>query len=313
MTGRRIEALDFLKCVCIGLMVVFHLAYVGDKYPAVKTFVYTFHMPAFLLVSGYLMKPCKAPRPFFRGLLWLFIPYAVMETGYVLMSAVLPVREPVVSLTTGLWLQKLFVNPLGPYWYLHTLMLCQLLAYGVYRLPGRWSEALRLGCLALLFGGVSLLFQKFSWADSLYFGAGLFLARIGVGFTTFFRPSLWACLPLAVLACFPVCHDRATPGGVAIVWLVVSALLDVYGRLPREGRVRAVCHFIGRNTLVILLFSPVFTMLAKFAVPWFAFDPTGLLYAVAATAFTLVGSLGGAWALDRLHLSRWFLGRQALS
>lgn len=35
-------------------MVVFHLAYIGDEYPYVKQVVYTFHMPAFLIISGYL-------------------------------------------------------------------------------------------------------------------------------------------------------------------------------------------------------------------------------------------------------------------
>ena len=51
---KRIDELDFLKCVFIVLMIVFHLAYFGDMHPVAKKFVYTFHMPAFLFLAGYL-------------------------------------------------------------------------------------------------------------------------------------------------------------------------------------------------------------------------------------------------------------------
>ena len=51
----RILELDFLKCVFILLMIVFHLVYIGNRYPVAKAFVYTFHMPGFLIISGYLL------------------------------------------------------------------------------------------------------------------------------------------------------------------------------------------------------------------------------------------------------------------
>lgn len=56
---KRIEELDYLKCVFIILMIIFHLVYIGDKYPYVKSVVYTFHMPGFLIISGYLLNTKK--------------------------------------------------------------------------------------------------------------------------------------------------------------------------------------------------------------------------------------------------------------
>ena len=50
----RIQKLDYLKSIFILLMVAFHLVYIGDKYPYAKQIVYTFHMSAFLILSGYL-------------------------------------------------------------------------------------------------------------------------------------------------------------------------------------------------------------------------------------------------------------------
>lgn len=50
----RVKEIDYLKCIFITLMIIFHLVYIGDKYPYAKQIVYTFHMSAFLIISGYL-------------------------------------------------------------------------------------------------------------------------------------------------------------------------------------------------------------------------------------------------------------------
>ena len=57
MNNKRIEEIDFIKCVLILLMVTFHLVYIGNTYPLAKSFVYTFHMPCFLVLSGN--RECK--------------------------------------------------------------------------------------------------------------------------------------------------------------------------------------------------------------------------------------------------------------
>ena len=108
---QRVEEIDFLRCVLILLMITFHIVYIGDTYGAAKQFVYTFHMPAFLLVSGYLCNTAKSAKEFLRAMLWIFIPYLVMETGYVVMASLLPIREHIDNLTAGVLLEKLFLHP----------------------------------------------------------------------------------------------------------------------------------------------------------------------------------------------------------
>ena len=130
----RINQLDYLKCIVILLMIIFHLVYIVDKYPYLKQVVYTFHMPAFFIISGYLLNVDKGVRSFCNTMLWMFIPYAVMETGYVCMSSVLPVREKVEEVSLNIILYKIFVAPIGPYWYLHTLLICSLVYYTLNRL-----------------------------------------------------------------------------------------------------------------------------------------------------------------------------------
>lgn len=73
-SANRQEHLDFLKAVFIVLMVAFHLVYFSQGYPYIKQIVYTFHMPAFLLISGYLSKSNKSPKAFATSIFWLTIP-----------------------------------------------------------------------------------------------------------------------------------------------------------------------------------------------------------------------------------------------
>lgn len=129
----RVKEIDYLKCIFITLMIIFHLVYIGDKYPYAKQIVYTFHMSAFLIISGYLANNRKDARSFLRKFLWIFIPYACMEAAYTVMSHFLPVRESVDAITPTVLLDKVFLHPMGPYWYLHTLILCSLIYYITFR------------------------------------------------------------------------------------------------------------------------------------------------------------------------------------
>lgn len=97
--NKRIDELDFMKFVFIVLMIAFHLTYISSLYPELKRFVYTFHMPAFLVISGFVMNIQKTPRKFARTMWWLFVPYVVMESGYILMASALPIKEHIAHLT----------------------------------------------------------------------------------------------------------------------------------------------------------------------------------------------------------------------
>ena len=104
---KRIIELDFFKSLFILLMISFHLSYIGDSYPYLKQFVYTFHMPGFLIISGYLMNVSKSLHNYGRTIIWLAVPYLIMESGYVLMASVFPIRDHVDDLTLSVFFNKL--------------------------------------------------------------------------------------------------------------------------------------------------------------------------------------------------------------
>lgn len=304
----RVREIDYLKCVFIVLMIVFHLVYVGDKFPYAKQIVYTFHMPAFLVISGYLANIDKGFGKLARQVKWLFVPYAVMEAGYTYMASLLPIREHIERLTIGVFLDKLLLHPLGPYWYLHTLIVCYIIYYAVSRLRPRLGTVPLMCVLGVAFYAVVELTHIVQMSNAMYFMAGALVRQSGMKFMQVFRPSLLAAVPIAIFCmASPGEMYKQTLTGVIVTYLAISLALGTCRKLP-EKALRAAC-FIGSNTLAVLLFSPMFTILAKRFVPIFAFDPTALLYTVFSVAFVLAGSLAVAYAMDRLNLSRWFSGK----
>lgn len=264
---QRITHIDYLKCICIILMVIFHLAYIGDKYPYVKQIVYTFHMPVFLIISGYLTNTKKEKKQFLFSILWIFIPYAIMETGYVLMSAILPVRESIDSLTLPLLLNKIFISPLGPYWYLHTLIISYLMCYIIDKIPflNKVSFFIVLGiCFWILSDQLKII----SMANAIYFMIGIIISQCKLNFLSIFQPSVFSIIPLSILCLKAENLDRYSLAGIIITYLSISFFLWGYHYIP--ARIKNILHFIGENTLCILLFSPIFTILSKMLVPLFS-------------------------------------------
>jgi len=295
----RIKELDYLKSILILLMVAFHLVYIGDKYPYIKQIVYTFHMPAFLIISGYLTNVQKDIKSFMRKLLWIFIPYLCLETGYVLMSHILPVRENVPEISSSILLHKIFIKPLGPYWYLHTLIICSLLYYLTFRYTRMKTISqvilLGLGLFAVSYwGGIIVL------ANAIYFLAGVIIKQSKLPFIRIFQPSLLALVPMILLCCFPDNLNRGILAGITITYLAI--IISLY----------AHSYFIGRNTLVIFLFSPLFTILCKMFLPFLFFEPTGILFMIISVAITVSGCIVIAWSMDKLHFSRFFFGQDAI-
>jgi len=330
----RIDELDFLKFVFITLMIAFHLVYIGDTYPVAKRLVYTFHMPGFLLVSGYLFNVNKSWTAFGKSMLWIFVPYAIMESGYTVMASLLPIREHIEHLTIRVLADHIFLHPMGPYWYLHTLIICGSCYYIAFKKPEgrfssvikhkrpllpvtllRWENQVLLGrfCLFALF----LLLLSYgcgflSIANASYFLVGA-IVRQAVGDFRLAFPARWWTLGLLVVWCIDRSHyDKASFAGACLVFLVMGSLLWIY-QLGIPQSLRKYFLFIGRNTLPLLLFSPIFTILAKYYQPLLLrVEPTGMFFMVVSVILAIAGSYGVTWLMDVMGLSRLFFGKKGL-
>ena len=306
MAQERIHQLDYLKGIFILLMVLFHLALVEETYPVLREAVYTFHMSAFLVISGYLANVDKRPRTFAKGLLSIAIPYLLFESLYILMQyylgGSLGAHNAIERLTATDFVIRILTLPTGPYWYLHTLVICiavYWLVYRVLRLQGISGLALS----GLVLYGMSLFIEALDWSNVIYFLLGLFIMRSGYSFLKVITPSFIALLPLVVLFSSRENFHNGSLAGVAITVLVISLLLAIY---PYCGKVvRSGLSYIGRNSLAIVVFSPIFTIATKKVAPYFSFDPTAITFAIVSLALIVACCLLCAYLSDKLRISRF--------
>lgn len=267
-------------------------------------------MSAFLIISGYLANITKTKQQFFHTTLWVFIPYAILEIGYVFMSSVLPVREKVQELSLSVFLDKVFVSPMGPYWYLHTLIICSIFYYIIYKICARLDGISCFIIMGLSLFGVSYFCGLVSFSSVVYFMIGIAISQSKINFIRIFQASSVSIFPLVILCCFPENLNRSTLAGIAITYLSISFLLSIYKFI--SCRLKRFFDYIGQHTLIILLFSPIFTMLSRIMLPFLIFDHSGMIYICIATIFTIVGCLAIARIMDWLKLSKYLFGKDRI-
>ena len=307
----RIPQLDFLKGIFISLMVMFHLALVEQTYPILREAVYTFHMAAFLIISGYLANVEKTPVAFGKGLMRIVVPYILFEALYLVMQyfvgGSLGAHNAIGSLTASDFVHRVATRPIGPYWYLHTLAICTtvyFLAYRVLKLKGISGLAV----MGVILYGLTLVVEGLDWHHVVCYLIGVLILRSNNSLMGVITPSWWAALPLVILFRSPGNYGCGSLTGIAITVLVMSLLLAAY---PVCGKsIQQFLGYIGRNSLAIVVFSPIFTIIAKLAAPAFAFDPTAVCFTIAALAFVVTCCLACAWLFDKLHISGFVFVRR---
>lgn len=288
MKPARIEGLDYLKGILITLVVLFHLTYFATEYTLAKQFVYTFHMPAFLVISGWLMN-IEAPLPRFgRMITKILLPYIVFESGYIVISALKMVAVPIAELNVSTFLYHFFISPVGPYWFLHTLIICAVV-YKLWHTIFASSTSKQAIAMVLTIWVLAQYVHIISFASGCFFIAGAVLRRTNIHITNVLSPNILALIALAVLCTNPAFFVEESLSGIAIVYVMMSVMLLANNLSPHFLRSK-VCY-IGERTLPIYLYSPLFTFLFKAFKLYFSFDPTRFVFAIVATTCCIIGSL----------------------
>ena len=159
----------------------------------------------------------------------------------------------------------------------------------------------------LILYGLTLFITRFYWENVICFLIGVFIAKSGKNFLEAIPSSPLAILPLCILFSSRENYHTGSFAGIAITILVISFLLFAYNFVGNGTR--RLLHYLGSNSLSILVFSPIFTVITKIAVPYFSFDPTAICFAVFALIFVVAGCLFSAWLSDRLHLSQFIFAK----
>ena len=317
---QRNTDIDWIRAILIILMILIHIVSFGNAYPQLKAGILSFMMPTFLIITGYLVNIGKSPKEMGRYLMCLALPYVIMVTGFSVLSYFMPVRDGITELSLAQICEKIFVTSIGPYWFIQTMIICGILYYVSFK--GATWRKLRQGKTTMstttslfIFATLLLLLSKtpaLSPSAATYYFIGVVLRQCHIGFDRIFRPSPAALLLWLLLLGMEEWYDWGTLAIVFSCWCCISSLMWIHSliiRLQNKACIRKTedtLLYIGRNTLPIYLFHPIFTMAAKFYHPLFSWDRSEIIFALVTIFIAIAGSIGIAKMMEKTHLAYLF-------
>lgn len=158
---------------------------------------------------------------------------------------------------------------------------------------------------------LSLIIGGYLWENVLFFLIGAVIRRSDKQLIDVIYPTILSIVPviLITLTCDVFRCDKLSKVGLTLFML--SLLMWTAHRVPVI--VKEFISFIGRNSLSVVLFSPIFTVLTKFYIGLFAFDSSRILWGITSTVFVVGMCLTCAWGFDRIGLSRILIKKKMFS
>ncbi|PTV93509.1 fucose 4-O-acetylase-like acetyltransferase [Rhodobacter aestuarii] len=314
----RDSGIDFLKGVLIVLMIYGHVGHIGtlrDIQLELVGWIYSFHMPAFLVVSGFFffdrVKGKAITTPLLRRLI---VPYMVFEPLYLLGLLIsarigLPTSNEAASDARS-FIFSVFVQPIGAFWFVHALIVIQL-SFAVSRAASRKlfedDRIVWFGAVLLLGGAVQLGIVRQS--APAFFLIGLTIAALKQDV----KQNIWLSI-LAIATCLILNHSGLKEFSfLQIAWVlgIIGVFTNLAAILP--NMIVRLFAFIGRNTLILLITHAFFVVAMKpLAARFLGIDPTGLLFTLTTVSLACIGGVASSRALDALRLSSALFGTKRL-
>jgi fucose 4-O-acetylase-like acetyltransferase len=272
--------IDRAKGLAILLVVFGHLMANGyprgnQWYDTAKDIVYTFHMPLFMYLSGYVFsltgKQAVIYGAYARFLreraMRLLVPFALfgllIVTGKYLSKFFLYVDDPPHSLLSGLG--ELVVNtdnsPALSIWYVYVLFLYSAAMPLLWRLGLRWTGAVLLGAVLFLVPGTDFLYLDRAAHFFLFFAVGgLVAAREDIEPWFCRYVLLWLFLFNATL----LTEWTALPGQARMLLCGLAAIPALHGLVQtRALSCDRLLIVLGQAAFAIYLLNTIVIGLAK--------------------------------------------------
>lgn len=306
----RIEDVDFIKGIVIFLMVCFHIN-VGIL-KNLTGWVYSFHMPIFLFYSGYFVSVSKPAfirlKTIFRTLV---VPFIFFECLYITMLFLagkmgFNFSNNILKLDLNMLVYRIFVNPIGAYWYLHTLIIAFIIVLSVstFKIKNDTSRIIIIIIIGLLCFGISLGIEGFKFDNALFFLVGYFFKIFS--FEIF--ASMLSILGIIFIYYFGDTH-RGSVSSLGTSFFMISFMKAIYQRV-NSFLIADFITYLGKNTLIIVVLHPIFLNVFKLTERWFfKIDSTLIFYSLINTSFTILLSLFSAFLLDKIQLSKLLFGK----
>jgi len=309
--AKRIQEIDLAKGILILLMVTYHIELFNTKYPDACPVMFTFIMPGFLMISGYLFSVNKESKKFFKSICGIVVPYIVFELVYLLGIELLGKYIGATNTFDGgvlTLLSKIAFSPIGTYWYLHTMAICLTVYYLVNRYVMNGLSGILISSIILY--ALSVGIEGLKWGDVIYFIIAILFRNSNFVINERLKSPI-SILCFVLIIVFTNEFSRYSIPGIGLTLTFLGFIFDLKDRIPEC--ITNFISYIGRNSLALVLFSPLFTVVAKVCAPFFAFDGTRIIGTICCLSMIVALCLFCAILFDRSSLSRIIVGKNIYS
>ena len=274
--SNRIEYLDTAKGILIILMVTGHVFLTGS----VRNFIYCFHMPAFLIVSGILYAKTSQLKKktsvfIFSRIKSLIVPFVFSE--------LIGVLTDIICNGFFFFFFGYVFNTLNQDWnngadgFVIHMFVAELAFFFVLKIPNKYvSLSVVFGAMTLSFLLPTMFFQG-KWGIFRMFGA--YLGYLGVGFVLFSREFFenrkiikYMSIVLSFLMCLGISFFSITiTTSFGTFWSFVFIVGSVAGsyfvlEISRIINLRILMYF-GRNSIIVLMTHNLLLLPARKYIP----------------------------------------------
>lgn len=316
--GGRDFSFDFVKGVTIALMIYGHTERVGSMHATwnyLVQWIYSFHMPVFLIISGYLFLPRLHKKDILKPLMQrLALPYFIFVTLYLVgltaaqRAGFRTSNTPPESL--GEFLAAVFLHGAGALWFVHALIVLQLIfALSRFVADRFLSNMYTLWFLAICLSSVAVSVGIIKDWVVMYFMIGLVMRQMEAPLKT------KGFLGVPVIVVF-LLLSQGTPIDISL--LQIGWVLSVIGTLMYLSMLApsflvSLFVWFGQNTLIFLVSHALFTVSLKpFAYVMTGIEPTGVLFSAVVLTVALTGGLMIARLADVTGLTPYLFGVQRI-
>jgi len=280
MARERIAYIDFMKCLCIMLIVLNHIdsSFFNALLPNLNDALQAFRLPMYYFISGIFFKLYDGFGDFTRRKVNnILVPFVF----FIVLSYLLRCVECAVRVAAGV--HAIGINPVSlvepfylrywtettPLWFLLSLFWVNILFYSLHKLiKNVWGLLLATVLISLVgyYMGVKELQLPFMFDTALvalpYFVLGWGVNRLGA-----LAPSRWdkwgilvlvvVAVPIYLLSDFMNLHRQVLPAYWKLYVLPFVAILALFWACKPLPYIPVFCHY-GRYSLIILGTHPIF-------------------------------------------------------
>ncbi|MCK9609087.1 MAG: acyltransferase family protein [Methylomonas sp.] len=306
---------DWIKGIAIILMVYGHTNHVGSLAMLQKQCVqviYTFHMPIFLIVSGFFFRVKDDVFSEFKVVFRrLIIPYIVFISLYLVgLTLIQTIGVHTSNLPPNSFMDSLniiFIHPRGAYWFIHSLILIHLsfLVAKLFSIRFKLDDAMFFSVVIFLLA-ILCDYELIKLRTVFYFFIGTVFSK----FTGKLPGSLGVagCMIVALLVLAE--PELFSFTFVQIAWcLSITALMAGIGNKLQNTLGVQIIAWFGRNTLIVLVLHAIFIVSMKpIGHKLLIVDETGVINSVVVLFITLTGCVFASFIFDRIKLSEYLFG-----